>query len=119
MSGDLERRLVSSYQYMDGILKAMRGNEIIQGEGPGETRRVQGLSPEAANTWRAAEEEAWEKGLRGDPRGPEENPPAGEAKPKDSFKTERVVNHAIGILPTFCVRDLQVEMQNISRLIME
>lgn len=35
MSGDLERGLVSSYQYMDGILKAMRGNEIIKGEGAG------------------------------------------------------------------------------------
>lgn len=88
--------------------------------GLGETRRVRGLSPEAADTWRAAEEETREKGMRRDPTGPGENPPAGEAKPRGSFKTERVVNHAIGILPTFRVQDLQVEKQNnISQLIME
>lgn len=49
--------------------------------GPGETRRVRGLSPEAADTWRAAEEETREKGMRRDPTEPGENPPAGEAKP--------------------------------------
>ena len=36
----------------------MRGNEIVQGEGLEEMQRVQGLSPQAAHTWRAAEEEA-------------------------------------------------------------
>ena len=43
---------------MGGILKAMRGNEMVQAERPGEMRLVQGLSPQAAHTWRAAEEEA-------------------------------------------------------------
>jgi len=43
---------------MGGILKAMRGNEIVQAERPGEMQPVQGLSPQAAHTWRAAEEEA-------------------------------------------------------------
>lgn len=60
--------------------------------------RTQGLSPETAGPWRAGRENR----VRRSPRRPQEIPDMVVFwKPKETFKTERVVNWAIGVLPAF------------------
>lgn len=63
--------------------------------------RTEGLSPETAGLWRAG----WENRVRRSPRRPKEIPDMVVFwKPKETFKTERVVNWAIGVLLAFRAR---------------